>query len=241
MFACRSLSPLAASALLVLIGAVAMAQSQSPLPPPVDRTQSTEARKREQNAKLEVTRAKGALDQLTTKMKNDFEAGDDWQKASAALKSAQAEYDALRKPLVEAMKKRPDYVKAEQDKVKAEQEIADLRSSGTFGDPMIKAATKRAEANSALGKIETDAFNAEPKFVEARKKLAEATTQVASLKKQFETAMAGDKDYQEAKKAVDTAQEQQTLAGKELAAAIKQEAEMEKARQEQIRQSRKRI
>ena len=48
MFPCRFLSPLAASALLVLIGAVAMAQSQSPLPPPVDRTQSTEARKREQ-------------------------------------------------------------------------------------------------------------------------------------------------------------------------------------------------
>src|SRR2546421_1294476 len=117
----RFVPRLAAPALVLLMATLALAQSQAQLPPPVDRTQSTEARKREANAKMEVTRAKLALEQLTTKIRTDFEGGEDWQKASAALKSAQTEYDALRKPIYEAMKKRPDYVKAEQDKIKAEQ------------------------------------------------------------------------------------------------------------------------
>ena len=105
---------------------------------------------------------------------------------------------------------------------------------------MIKAATKRADANAALTKIENDSYNSNPKFVEAKKKLTEATAEVNSLKKQFETALAADAGYLEAKKAVDTAQEQTTTANKELASAIKQEAEAEKARQQQIRDSRKR-
>jgi len=105
MSQCRFLRFLALCALL--ISGLAMAQ-QSQVPPPVDRTQSAEARKKAQAAQLEVIKAQGALTQVVTKMRTDFEAGSDWQTAQTALKTAQAEYDAARKPIVDAMKKRAD-------------------------------------------------------------------------------------------------------------------------------------
>jgi hypothetical protein len=237
MCECRFLRFLAVCALL--ISGLAMAQ-QSQLPPPVDRTQSAEARKKAQAAQLEVIKAQGALTQVVTKMRTDFEAGSDWQTAQTALKTAQAEYDAARKPIVDAMKKRADYQKAETEKAKAEQELAELRANGTIGEPVLKAINRRADALADMTKIETDLMNAEPKVGEARKKLADATAEVAQLKKQFDTSIQGDTGWQEAKKAVDTAQEQVTLANKELTDAAKREAEAEKQRQEQIRQSRKR-
>ncbi|HEV8608251.1 MAG TPA: hypothetical protein VGQ99_23140 [Tepidisphaeraceae bacterium] len=215
-----------------------MAQSQ--LPPPVDRTGSIEARKKAQAAQAEQVRAQGALTQAVVKLRTDFEAGQDWQNAQAALKQAQAEFDTARKPIIEAVKKRPDYQRAEVEKIKADKELAELRANNVIGDPILKVANKRADASADMSKIEMDALNAEPKVVEARKKLQEATAQVAMLKKQFDASVPGDAGWQEAKKAVDTAQEQVTAANKEVTTALAREADAEKSRQEQIRQSRKR-
>src|SRR4051812_2677787 len=91
-------------ALVVLVGlAKAQTQSQSTssnaLPPPVDRTASTEAKKKITAAQTEVTTAQKALADVVAKLRTDFEAGQDWQTAQAAQKQAQEEYDAARKPV----------------------------------------------------------------------------------------------------------------------------------------------
>ncbi|HEV8378228.1 MAG TPA: hypothetical protein VGP99_05220, partial [Tepidisphaeraceae bacterium] len=106
-------------------------------------------------------------------------------------------------------------------------------------EPILKAVNKQADATAEMMKLENEALNAEPKVVEARKKLAEANAAVAMLKKQFDTSLAADTNWQEAKKGVDTAQEQVVAANKDLKEALAREKDADKARQEQIRQTRR--
>src|SRR3954467_6711132 len=79
---------------LVFVAAPVMAQTQSAtsqLPPPVDRSGSTEAKKKITAAEAEVKRAQAALAEVVGKLRTDFEAGQDWQNAAAAQKQAQAD------------------------------------------------------------------------------------------------------------------------------------------------------
>jgi len=238
----RHLRPLLLCALSLLIAAPAIAQTPrptaNPLPPPVDRSGSIQARKNLATAKTDVDKAQAALTEVVNKLRADFENGDEWKEAAAAQKEAQTQHDALRKPIVEAVKKTPAYLKAETDKRKAEEEIANYRLSGTSGDPVIAAANKRVAAVTEMNRIEDQALDANPKFVEWKKKLDEANAQVNALKRKFDTSLATDMAYMEARKAVDTAKEQHVQAQKSLTQALASEAEAEKARREAIRQSR---
>ncbi|HEV8293520.1 MAG TPA: hypothetical protein VGP94_16405 [Tepidisphaeraceae bacterium] len=232
-----------ACALTMLIAGLAMGQAQTPtnnpLPPPVDRTGSTEAKKKVQTAETEVNRAKAALADVVAKLRMDFEAGQDWQNAQTAQKQAQADYDAARKPVVEAVKKKPNYQNAEREKAAAEKELADLRAKNVIGEAILKAVNRQADATTEMMKLENEAMNAEPKVVEARKKLAEANAAVVMLKKQFDSSLSADTSWQEAKKGMDMAQEQVATAQKELKEALAREKDADKARQEQIRQTRR--
>jgi hypothetical protein len=234
--------PLFACALMLCVSASAFAQTQqppTPLPPPVDRSGSINARKQVQTAQAEKEKAQAALNEIVTKLRTDFEAGEEWQAASKAQKEAQAEHDALRKPIVEAVKKKPAYVKAEADKRKAEETLADYRLNNIIGNPVIEAAKNRADASAELTRLENDALSADPKYVEWKKKLQEANVQVAALKKQFEASVPMDMNYMEAKKAVDAAQEQVVLATKQVTEALAREREAEKQRAAQIQQLRR--
>lgn len=224
------------------MAATAMAQAQSStnqLPPPVDRTGSTEAKKKITAGEAEVKKAQQALAEVVGKLRTDFEAGQDWQNAAAAQKSAQEEYEAARKPVLEAVKKKPSYQDAERSKAEAEKELADLRAKNVIGEAILKAVNKQADATSAMMKMESEAMNADQKVVAARKKLADANTAVVALKKQFDSSLTTDMGWQEAKKGVDAAQEQVATAQKELKDALAREKDADKARQEQIRASRK--
>jgi hypothetical protein len=231
-------------ALNLMVG-LANAQTQSPssssnaLPPPVDRSGSTEAKKKITAAQSEVTKAQQALADVVAKLRSDFEAGQDWQTAAAAQKQAQADYDAARKPVIEAAKKKPNYQSAEKEKAEAEKALADLRTRNVIGEPILKAVNRQADATNEMMKVENEALNADPKVVETRKKLAEANAAVVALKKQFDTSLASDTGWQEAKKGVDMAQEQVASANKDLKEALAREKDADKARQEQIRQSRR--
>ena len=231
------------AALLALLNLAALAQTQTPaqnqLPPPVDRTRSKEAQKKVAAMESDVKKAQQALAEVVGKLRTDFESGQDWQNAAAAQKQAQADYDAAKKPVVEAVKKKLNYQDAERQKAEAEKELADLRAKNTIGEPILKAVNKQADATTEMMKIEAEALNADAKVVEARKKLAEANAAVAMLKKQFDSSLAADNGWQEAKKGIDMAQEQVATAQKELKDALAQEKEADKQRQEQIRQSRR--
>jgi len=208
-------------------------------PPPVDRTGSIEARKKITAAQSDVTKAQSALAEVVSKLRADFEAGKDWQDATAALKQAQMEFDAAKKPVIEAVKKNFKYQQAERDKAEAEKELADLRARNVIGDPILKAVNKQADATSDMMKMENEAMSADPKVVEARKKVSEASMAVALLKKQFDSSLGADAGWQDAKKGVDAAQEQIGTAQKELKEALAREKEADKQRQEQIRQNRR--
>jgi hypothetical protein len=230
-------------AALTFIAASTMAQTQtsttSQLPPPVDRSGSTEAKKKIAAAQSELTKAQAAVADVVGKLRTDFEAGQDWQTAAAAHKSAQEEYDTARKPVIEAVKKKLNYQNAEKAKAEAEKELADLRAKNVIGEPILKAVNKQADATSEMMKMESEALNADQKVVEARKKLAEANATMAMLKKQFDTSVGTDMEWQEAKKGVDMAQEQVATAQKELKDALAREKDADKQRQEQIRANRK--
>src|SRR5688500_5797682 len=155
-----TIATLSLCALLLSISAEAFAQAQpNPLPPPVDRSGSTEGRKKVAMAQAEVKKTEAALTEIVNKLRSNFETGEEWKAASAAQKEAQSEHDNLRKPIIESVKKNPAYVKAEADKRKAEEQLADYRLSRVTGDPVLVAAQKRADAGVEIVRIETEALN----------------------------------------------------------------------------------
>src|SRR5438046_10279016 len=124
------------AALVALLDLAALAQTQTPspnpLPPPVDRTRSKEAQKKVAATESDVKKAQQALAEVVGKLRTDFESGQDWQNAAGAQKQAQADYDAAKKPVVEAVKKRLNYQDAERQKAAAEKELAARRDQDTI-------------------------------------------------------------------------------------------------------------
>ena len=239
----RFFTSLFALAFVFSASLMAQTRTQDPgsnaLPPPVDRSASTEAKKKITASEADTKRAQQALADVVAKLRSDFEAGQDRQNAAAAQKQAQADYEAARKPVVEAVKKKPEFQSAEKEKADAEKELNDLRAKNVIGEPILKAVNKQSDAANLMMKLENESLNADPKVVETRKKLAEANTALAALKKQFDGSLAADTNWQEAKKGVEMAQEQVATAQKELKEALAREKDADKQRQDQIRAARK--
>lgn len=229
------LRTLSCAAVLVAIVASDLARAQTT---PIDRTASREARKKQSEAQLEFNRRNATVKAITARIRADFERRDEWVKAQADLKQAQANYEAARKPVLAAMEAKPAYKEALAAKQKADAERDALRNTRAT-DKLYQAAQKALDANIALTKMESDALAADPKVQQTKTQLAAAQAAVSELTKQLEQEMESNAEWVEAKKYAEEAQLMIAQASKELQEATKREAEQARSQAESARQSRR--
>jgi hypothetical protein len=202
--------------------AVAEAQTYPPQPDPAA---TRAALQKLAQAKDELKKATGALQPLRAKLQDQFKQGSEFQAAFSAYRQAQAEFEATRKPVLDALRTTKAWKDADAENRKAEEDVENLRNKGAGPDEMTPAASKAMEVGTKLTKLEGDAVAADPKSQEVRKKLVEANSKVAALWKQFEDGVKSDSAWQQALKDIDTAKQNIATAEKELAVAQAKDGE----------------
>jgi hypothetical protein len=154
-----------------------------------------------------VAKAAAELEQVEKRLRAGYEQSDEFQKADAAVKEAQAAHEAAVKAAVEKVKDQPEFAAALAAQRKVEDEQFAIRANpGAKADPDL--ATRVMDARTAVHKVEIQAGDADPAAKEAKAKLQQAKDQMNAVRAKFEQEMHAQQDYVEAKKALDDARAQ---------------------------------
>lgn len=157
----------------------------------------------------EVAKAQAELQQVEKRLWAAFEQTDDYQKADAALKAAQADFEAAEKAAVEQIKGKPEYQAALDAEQKVEEEQVTARTAEAGGatiDPTL--ATRAMDARMAVHKLESDAGDNDPAAKAAKEKVQTARQAVNALRSKYDATLRADPEYVAARKALDTARAQ---------------------------------
>ena len=187
--------------------------------------QVADARTALASAQKDLNAAQKELDVVSDKLKQKFEASDEWTQAQAKLKDAREARDKSVAPVTDALHKTPAYQAAISEKEKAASEIARLRQNGASAAEMTAAATKVTAATAAVNKLEADAINNDPAAKAASQEFADAGANCGKLRQKFLESIKTTPEFTSAKEALDSARTKRDQADAALGAAIKQQQE----------------
>ena len=160
------------------------------------------------DAQAEVNRCQVNLNKVRASIKSSVEQKDEWKASAGALQRAQAEYNAAKKPVLDALQQKPEYKALLERKKKADDRIAELVKEPQPKDEEMQAAQKESgQAVIALKEMEKEALASDEKVADASSKLADANKQEAALNAAVDAACGSDKDYQQAQKQLEAAEE----------------------------------
>jgi predicted nucleic acid-binding Zn-ribbon protein len=202
-----------------------------------------DAKKRLSDAQTELTKAKVGVSLAAKKIQKQIEATPEWKQAASAAMEATNRYEASMRVAREHLARQPAYKAAiaELDKRVTEREAlrgsavpasADdgakgANKSDSSPDPVVTAAVAVLNAQSAVRKIEQEAYAADPQVTKARSDLDDANTKLAELKKVFLEKVKGDPAFQSAQQQFQQASANYAQAAKDLDQAKKQQAAAE--------------
>lgn len=160
-------------------------QPQSPL---------VAARKQVTDAQVAVKAAQTLVDQAKLKVAATFKTTNpDYAKAEAELAKSKQGMEAAKLAAQAAVKKKPEYIAAATTKVKAQDEIRTAAATGGTADPALST-TIGAQA-TIMSRLESQALESDPKFLEAKAKYAEAAKAAEVFKTQLDEAYKVDPEY----------------------------------------------
>ena len=208
-----------------------------PYPPAVKHDASDKAQQDLTKATADLSSAENSLNSIAPKLRKDFEATPAWQTAQAELKTAQVEYDAARKPVLEALHQKPAYIAARDAKDKAEADRNALVSdSAAPADQVTAAATAVLNAGTVVSKMEAETLAVDPKVAAAHTKLLAANAKVQALEKEFDASIKNNSEWKAARKAHDDATAKVASARTALQTAQAKEAQADAQRADKVRQ-----
>jgi chromosome segregation ATPase len=174
-------------------------------------------------AKVQLGKAQTDLTLVVGKLRAAFETSPDFVAALEAVKQALAVYDAAKDKVREALKaSSPDYAAAVKvrDDAKAQQEQL-KGDADASAQQRSDAASAFMQADSAVNKVETEAFDADQPTKDAKAAYEAALAKLNEMRKTFEQSLPQNGDFTTAKSAVDTEQKAVTAAEAKVAADIK--------------------
>jgi len=138
-------------------------------------------------------------------VRDAFEKGGDYTKASGELKKSQDAYDAAYKAMVTKLSDQPAYAAAVGEQTKAESDLAAARAASADRAESAALAAQAMDARKVVHKLEADAADKDQAVKDAKAKIAASKSAVDALKKTFEETLKADPEYAAAKQAVDAA------------------------------------
>jgi len=158
-------------------------------------------------ALAELTKAKQALEDLTTQQWAAFQQTPDWTAAQSKLDGAKSDLDDSRKTASASLANNPDYQAALAAKQKAADDIAALRATGdATPDTLLPLANAALQANSKIRQMQNDLIARDPGVQAASEKVTAAQHDLDLLKVKFQNSLSADRQYAAARAAVDLAQ-----------------------------------
>lgn len=199
-----------------------------------------DAKKRLSDAQSELTKAKVGVSLAAKKIQKQIETTPEWKQAASAAMESTNRHEAAMRAARQRLARQPAYKAAiaELDKRVAEREAlranpipasADDNAKSTkrsdqSPDPVVAAAVAVLNAQSAVRKLEQEAYADDPQVTKARSDLDDANAKLAELKKLFLEKVKDDPAFQSAQQQFQQASANYAQAAKDLDQAKKQQA-----------------
>jgi hypothetical protein len=126
-----------------------------------------------------------------------------------AHRAAQAEYDAVTKPLLAAVHTGPEYLAAYQARREAEIQLSELnKKPNPTEDELVPHIEAIGKNNLLMKQIDEAAIDADPKASKAKEDLAAAKAAVTAMDAEFTAMLRENQEYQAARQEWEDAQKQ---------------------------------
>ncbi len=157
--------------------------------------------------RAQQNQAKGQMQAAQSKVHATFEASEEWVKTETELAAAQTAYDDASKPVLEALRAKPEYKQAVEAELKAKEEVVAKQQSEPNASPaqLLPKAENAMEAASTVTTMEREALEADSNVAGLKAKLEELSTRMNQLKQQRDAAVLSDADWKAAKQLFDSA------------------------------------
>ncbi len=211
------------------------------LPMPADRTRSIEAKRELDDAKTELTKALSATSGNSVHaMNNELWNTDDYRQQLINLRRAQADYDAVRRPIFDALRADTYYKELEKKQRESQRVISNLvlTGRGSF-DWLFPHAMAALETRNRMTREEIIALAQAPEVEDARQRMLMAAAKVRAMRSNYAAQVTNSEDARAAKANLDTARDNLRAAQSEYNAALAEEAEYERIRQDYIAEVRR--
>lgn len=210
-----------------------LGKTTAPPRPTHDATIAAQQKLKEASAAL--MKANGAFGRISGTLRKTLESSQEWIDANKELTTARAANDTAHAAVVAKLQASSDYAAAVQAKQKAEAgKDAIVKDSAATPQQRMDAANSVMEAGKKVTALEVAAAASDPKCVEAKKQLADASAKMLKLTTDFETTLKDKPEWQSAKQEVQTADAELKKSKEELAAAQQSDAAADLAWRQQV-------
>jgi hypothetical protein len=207
--------------------------------PPVDRSESTKAREELVAARLALIRSQSAVASNSRAIDTQMRSTASYKSVEIEVQRARTRYEAIQKPILDALMKDEEYAKLNQEAETARQIIAQLvaEQKKDFLDllPHAKAAL---EAGRRMTRAEVIALALDPAVEEARMDMVTAYNKLRKLTSAFRREASRGESVRIATQDLEAARARVEAASAALAAALERETEADRVRDKQIEQIR---
>lgn len=211
-----------------LLPSILRAQTTPPQQSPV-----AAAAKQVDDARKHVMEARNAFNAARAKIEQRYKADPNWGKIQQAYDKAKADVAAAERPALEAARNKPEYVQANNAKAAAQKQYEALNQDPAGNAAALsKVGDELARESTLMNQLEREALENDPKVIEAKAHLHDATQQLGAMKQQVDLAAKSDPECQRAQQAVASAEQQLTSATTSLTSARQAAASAAKARAE---------
>jgi hypothetical protein len=211
------------------------------LPMPADRTASIEAKRVLDEAKAGLGQAiSGSAGTSNAAIENELWKQDDYRQASLDLRRAQADYDAVRRPIFDALRADAFYKELDKKQRERQRVISNLVMTGRGSfDWLFPHAMEALEVRSRMTREEIMAMAQAPEVEEARQRMLDQAAKVRAIRANSVAQMTNSEDARAARDELDSARDTVKAAQRAYNVALAEEAEYERIRQAYLEEVRR--
>ncbi len=211
------------------------------LPMPADRTASIEAKRVLDEAKAGLGQAiSGSAGTSNAAVENELWKQDDYRQASLDLRRAQADYDAVRRPIFDALRADAFYKELDKKQRERQRVISNLVMTGRGSfDWLFPHAMEALEVRSRMTREEIMAMAQAPEVEDARQRMLDHAAKVRAIRANSVAQMTNSEDARAARDELDSARDTVKAAQRAYNVALAEEAEYERIRQAYLEEVRR--
>ena len=219
-----------AAGLLAAVPAVTRAQQPIPRGPSSSgggaaSSGLADARKQVTAAEQQVNDARKNLAAAKKKLEAQFLVKPEWNKTKQALDRARLDEDRTRNAVLAALEKNPQYKAARTGQEAARKKYQELQSGKPKPEELDRTAQAIQTHGLTMKALEKEAMDNDPKYLDAKSRLAQAQQEMSALQSQVDQAAQTDPECVAAQQALDQASQQLEQSKQSLAQQAKAEAE----------------